>query len=170
MSSYLGTNRGDRNGLRTSDIVDFILRLIRRAGLVAGPLSLAVCLAFSIYTVIFVCRARTTNGLIVGMSQASEISEGETASAPVFSYSVSGQHYTVVAGVQSAPPEFAIGANVKVLYLANSPDKGRIASFWQLWLVPFATGMVGIFFTFVGLVIRSYKSRQDNSSASFAPR
>lgn len=169
MRSYLGINRGDKNGLRTSDIIDFVLRLIRRAGLFVGPLSLTVGLAFSIYTVVFVCRAQTTHGLVVGLNPASKNDAGETEFAPVFTYDVSGQRYTVVAGTQSAPPEFAIGSNVKVLYLAARPDKGRIASFWQLWLVPFATGLMGIFWTGVGLVVRWYQSRQDSGSGSFVP-
>ena len=167
MNSYLGINRGDRNGLRTSDIIDFILRLICRAGLVVGPLSLAVCLVFSTYTVIFVCRARATHGLVVELSPASKNDAGKTEFAPVFTYDVSGQRYTVVASTQSAPPEFAVGANVKVLYLTTNPDKGRIASFWQLWLVPFVTGIMGIFWTGVGLITRWYQSRQNNGNVSF---
>jgi hypothetical protein len=55
--------------------------------------------------------------------------------------------------VGAQPPAYVIGQQVQIIYQQNNPQKAEIDSVTSLWFVPGCTTLMGLAFTFLGLVL-----------------
>jgi hypothetical protein len=82
----------------------------------------------------------STNGVEVESTvvrlESSSSSEGGTTYSPVYSYTVNGQKYEYESVNSSNPPAHEVGEQVTLLYDPAHPDKARVNSFFEMWLVP----------------------------------
>lgn len=100
--------------------------------------------------------------LIQKWSSSSKSSSGRSY-APLFRFQTpDGKEHIVQSSTSSNPPAYDVGDHVPVLYLAGKPEQAVINSFMELWIAPLITGIIGIAFFVVGLVlvIAFFRKRQ----------
>jgi len=121
----------------------------------AGFLVAAAIMAFSVDR--FLNGATHTTGVVVALIEKRDTERNLTTYAPVFTFTTEdGGTQSVTSSVATNPPGFAVGDQVRILYLRSDPAGARIDSFWQLWFWPiFLLGfgsveiLAGIIFLFV---------------------
>lgn len=78
-----------------------------------------------------------------------------TTYAPVFTFrDEQGKDYTVTSSTGQNRAAYERGEEVTVLYDPADPERARIHSFTQMWLLPVIFGSAGVAFLVVGLVMR----------------
>lgn len=78
-----------------------------------------------------------------------------TTYAPVFTFrDEQGKDYTVTSNTGQNHAAYDRGQEVTVLYDPADPERARIHSFTQMWLLPVIFGSAGVAFLIVGLVMR----------------
>lgn len=78
-----------------------------------------------------------------------------TTYAPVFTFrDARGRDYTVTSSTGQNRAAYERGEEVTVLYDPADPERARIHSFTQMWLLPTIFGSAGVAFLIVGLVMR----------------
>ncbi|GAB3928228.1 hypothetical protein GCM10011575_11830 [Microlunatus endophyticus] len=137
-----------------------IRRLIVIVGAVFAPVGiilLVVCAVTTTSSVHFRATATSTTGTVVDVaSQLSCSNSGggcTTDYYPVVRFTATdGRQITFRShtGTNSRP---AIGKQVTVLYQAGHPEDARLSGFVSQWLAPLITGVLGIVFTGVGLLL-----------------
>jgi len=74
--------------------------------------------------------------------------------APVVDFrTLEGETARFVDGVGSIPPDYAVGAEVKVLYDPDDVHSARVASWKRLWLAPTLLTCVGLLPILVGVLV-----------------
>jgi hypothetical protein len=63
-----------------------------------------------------------------------------------------GKQIVFVASTGSNRQSYRIGANVKILYSPNDPEKADLKSFTNLWVLPIFLGLFGLSFLVIGLL------------------
>jgi hypothetical protein len=135
-------------------------RTFGRACLVVGPCFLAIALGFALHTWVFLNRSQGTTARIVGMVSTRYEDQDSVGFAPVFTFTaIDGHSYTVTSDVFAYPPEYVVGQRVPVLYEKTNPVRARLDSFWQLWLFPFAFGLIGGLGAGTGYLLLLYDRR-----------
>ena len=77
-----------------------------------------------------------------------------TLYAPVFSFrDVLGAEHTVYSSTASYPPEHQVNDTVRVLYSPEHPGDAKIENFFSLWGLPLVTGLLGVFYLPLGLLV-----------------
>jgi len=98
----------------------------------------------------FLERATTTVGVVVALQEETEDErEGERMTTVTYFYPV--VRFQTAAGAQvefrsnlgSNRPGYRTGQQVPVVYEAARPEAARIRSFFQLWTLPLALGLIG---------------------------
>ena len=121
---------------------------------VVGPILLIMALILTLRTENFLRRCIHVPGTIdknVLVVERNDDGSVKTTYAPVFTfYGNDGRTYTVTSSNSSAPPEFAAGQKVEVLYEPSDPATARIDSFLQLWTTPMVLAVLGVISSFVG--------------------
>lgn len=123
-----------------------LIFLLSGAGLLIGAL---VMLA---RTRAFLARAAETMGQVVALDEELPLEAGDPHTyRPIVSFQVPGlPPIRFESMAHSSPPEYEIGASVRVLYDRDRPSEARIRSFVSLWLLPMILGGLGLIFTAVG--------------------
>lgn len=94
--------------------------------------------------------------------EASVIAEGvvidlelyENAYHPIVQFKTSDkQKFEFRSSTGSNPPSHSAGEKVEVIYSSGNPDKAKINSFFSLWFGSLITGVMGILFLLVAIVI-----------------
>ena len=128
-------------------LIKTIVRFGCRAWLVCGLCCLAVGLGFGVYNAIFLIRAVSAKGTIVGLNPVTNQEDGALNYAPVFKFiAEDGRTYTVTASFATNPPSFTVGQDIRVLYIKTNPAGAKLGYFWQLWFVAILCAGLGIFF------------------------
>ncbi|MBN2087088.1 DUF3592 domain-containing protein [Candidatus Peregrinibacteria bacterium] len=102
----------------------------------------------------FIGKSISANGEVLDM----EI--GDTYRPIVQFTTQDGKAITFTGSVGSNPPQYNIGENVEVLYIAENPQEAKIKSIIQLWLLPLILGGMGIVFAGVGFGIVFFRNRR----------
>ena len=137
--------------------VEFVRRFVTKLAVVVGPICLVFGLGFLVSTVIFLRRSDPTTGVVVNLIPHRDAEDGSVGYAPVFAFTASdGAPYVVSSNVSSNPAGFAVGDHVPVRYEIHLPQKARIDSFWQMWLMPFVFGTIGLVWTMAGVFLSAY--------------
>ncbi|MGQ0835150.1 MAG: DUF3592 domain-containing protein [Gammaproteobacteria bacterium] len=122
-----------------------LIFLLSGAGLLTGALVLLV------RTRAFLARAAETVGQVVALDEEPLMEAGDPHTyRPIVSFQVAGTPIRFESMAHSNPPEYEIGASVRVLYDRDRPSEARIRSFVSLWLLPMILGSLGFIFTVVG--------------------
>lgn len=75
-----------------------------------------------------------------------------------------GQAHEFDSDLKSHPPRYSVGEQVPVLYLLDAPESAQIEGFFELWLVPLITGVIGLALSVAAILIWIFRD------ALFAPR
>ncbi len=116
---------------------------------------LGLSIAASVYgkrTRNFLIRSTETTGEVIALEEVPPTEAGETHTfRPVVSFPVGPTRQVRFKSMaHSNPPEYEVGASVRVLYDPTRPDEARIRSFTSLWLPLAGLGGLGIIFTVLG--------------------
>jgi hypothetical protein len=85
--------------------------------------------------------------------------------APVVDFrTLEGETVRFTDGVGTIPPDYEVGAEVKVLYDPNDAHSGRVASWKRLWLAPTILTCVGLLPMLVGVPVIWVAGRKLSSS------
>ena len=140
--------------MHVARVFGFWGRLFVATQCLVGPMLLAISLIWALYTESFLHRSVATTGTIVRnvLVQERRADDSVTSTyAPVFSFSANdGRTYTVTSSSSSSPPEFAVGQQVRVLYVPDNPATAKIDSVLQLWMMPMVLVFLGIICSLVG--------------------
>jgi hypothetical protein len=137
-----------------------VLRMFSRGWLWGGIVAAVIGCGFAAYQSIWLFRSIPTRGIIVELTPIRDQEQNATSYAPRFTFKNDyGRAYTVTSSVQSNPPEFAVGEQVRVRYIRSNPSSAKLDSFWQLWLVPFVCTSLGIFFSGAGYLLLRLERR-----------
>jgi hypothetical protein len=118
-----------------------------------GSLLLVVAFFASIYMWHFTHAALRARGTILEMRQSKD-KDGDLAYAPTFRFQdTAGVLHIVSSSIYQNPPEFHVGDEVTVLYLADNPENAHIDSFWRIWGLPSLLGIVGGLTSIIGLIL-----------------
>jgi hypothetical protein len=102
------------------------------------PLSTVILIVLSIWFTYtsykFSTSGEEVQGTVVRLE--SSTSDGSTTYSPVYSYTVDGKKYEYESVNSSNPPAHEVGEVVTLLYDPERPDKARVNSFFELWLLP----------------------------------
>lgn len=100
----------------------------------------------------FLAKAAEAIGEVVALEEAPPTDPQELQTyRPVISFQIGpSQRVQFKSMAHSNPPEYQVGASVRVLYDPERPDEARIRSFTSLWLLPVILGSLGLIFTGLG--------------------
>lgn len=119
--------------------------------LLSGAGLLIAALVVLARTRAFLARAAETVGQVVALDEELPLEAGDPHTyRPIVSFQVAGTPIRFESMAHSNPPEYEIGASVRVLYDRDRPSEARIRSFVSLWLLPMILGGLGLIFTAVG--------------------
>lgn len=76
---------------------------------------------------------------------------------PVVRFTTAGEKTVEFTGLGAGEPDYEVGDEVTVLYLPDRPEKGKIASFQELWLGPVVLVIMGALFGGIGLLMAKLK-------------
>lgn len=99
----------------------------------------------------FSTNGEEVQGTVVRLE--SSTSDGSTTYSPVYSYTVNGQKYEYESVNSSNPPAHEVGEQVTLLYDPDHPDKARVNSFFELWLLPIIICPVSIGMLVLSIVV-----------------
>lgn len=101
----------------------------------------------------FLARAAEAIGEVVALEEEPPTEPGESHTyRPVVSFQIgANQRVRFESMAHSNPPQYKIGASVRVLYNPDRPNEARIRSFTSLWLLPVILGGLGLIFTGLGV-------------------
>lgn len=104
----------------------------------------------------FVASAEEAQGEVIDLVRSRKrIGSGMDQSAtykPVVQFSTNdGREVEFTSTTGSNPPAFTRGERVEVLYQPGTPERAKIASFFQLWGMPLIVGGIGAVFALLGL-------------------
>ncbi len=115
-----------------------------KVGLAAmGAIFLSVGFGLGISNVRFASGAKRTDGVVVDLVWRSG-GKGRPSAAPVVSYEVDGKAYQFTSGTASRPPSYDVGEKVGVLYDPEDPSDAKLDGFWELYMLPFIFGLLGL--------------------------
>src|SRR5688572_5990495 len=100
----------------------------------------------------FLAKAAQAIGEVVALDEEPPTEPGESPTyRPVVSFQIDA-HQTVrfESMAHSNPPQYKVGASVRVVYNPDRPNEARILSFTSLWLLPVILGGLGLIFTALG--------------------
>jgi hypothetical protein len=144
---------------RWVDLLRALLRVFCRAWLVGGIVALLGC-GFATSQSIWLLRSAPVSGVVTQLTPHQESEGSNTSYAPQFTFTDDlGRDHTVTSHVQSDPPEFTVGEQVRVRYIRSDPSSAKLVSFWQLWLVPFVCAILGVFFSVAGYLLLRLERR-----------
>jgi len=114
-----------------------------------GAMLLFVGIAAFIQTRRFATDAIRTSGTVVENKATQKRREDgvgqDTLYYPIFEFAdFQGIQRRVQGSTASSPPSFSIGAKVRVLYSRSDPERARIDSFGNLWLLPLLASGLGV--------------------------
>jgi hypothetical protein len=116
-----------------------------------GLLLLALGAVFAWKMQAFVASATRADGVVVDLMASG--SHGRTF-APVIEFTAAnGRHVRFRGSISSSPPEFDIGDRVGVLYPPAAPERARVDTPFELWIVPGLLGSIGALFALIGFSI-----------------
>jgi hypothetical protein len=130
----------------------FLSRVLPLIFLLCG-IALSIAAArHALRTRAFLSTAVEAVGEVVALEQELPMEPGEPHSyRPVVSFSIGPRgRVRFKSMVHSYPPEYEVGASVRVLYQPNRPHDARIRSFTDLWLLSLILGGLGVIFTALG--------------------
>jgi hypothetical protein len=103
------------------------------------PISAVILVGLSLWYT-FTSYMFSTNGIEVEGTvvrlESSHSSEGGTTYSPVYRYTVDGEQYEYESVNSSSIPSHQVGESTTLLYDPNNPEKARVNSFWEMWLLP----------------------------------
>ena len=100
----------------------------------------------------FVERSTSVEGEVVENLKRS--SGGNDYFYPIVAFqTIEGETVKALVSMGSFPPQYAVGDPVPLLYDTDDPKDVRIASFLGLWMIPFATGLLALFYFPLGYVV-----------------
>ncbi len=113
-----------------------------------GAVFIAVAVTTANHTRTFVSHARTAHGTVIDLVR--HRSSNSNAYAPEVRFvTADGQFVQFTSTISSAPPSYATGEAVDVLYRPLAPVDARIASFTSLWADTLMFGAMGSIFFLV---------------------
>lgn len=123
--------------------------------LLVGIGLLATATRHGLHTRVFLDKAREAAGEVVALEEEPAMEAGDSRTyRPVVSYATgSGQRVRFSSMAHSNPPEYELGASVRVLYDPERPHEARIRSFTELWMPLLLLGGLGGIFTALGAAI-----------------
>lgn len=87
---------------------------------------------------------------------------GQDTYAPVFEFKAkNGDIFNVKSNTSSNPPSFEINEKVEVIYDPQNPNKAKINTFFQLYLIEFILGIIAIIFTCIGFGMLFFQKRKE---------
>lgn len=72
---------------------------------------------------------------------------------PVVRFTTAGEKTVEFTGLGAGEPDYEVGDVVTVFYLPDRPEKGKIASFQELWLGPVVLCVMGAIFGGVAMLL-----------------
>jgi Protein of unknown function (DUF3592) len=99
----------------------------------------------------FLARAAEAPGRIVALEEEPATEPGDARThRPVVSFQAGPSRVQFKSMAHSSPPQYEVGASVRVLYDPERPIDARIRSFTDLWLLAIVLGGLGGIFTVLG--------------------
>jgi len=83
-------------------------------------------------------------GVVVALEESAGTDGSGVTYSPVIRYEVDGRAHTFTSSNSSDPPAYDIGERVVLLYDPADPERARINSWWELWLMPVVLGGAAI--------------------------
>ena len=124
---------------------------------IAGPTLLLLSASIGLYDWNFVRHAASTIGTVSQFDERPEEDEDGDAIddkadtyAPVFTFIVDGETYTIHSGSSAKRPGFAVGQQVPVLYDPENPEHARIDSAGLRWHREIQLGAIGVVTGLIG--------------------
>ena len=123
--------------------------------LIAGSvIVLIIAIGTALYSWHFSATAAHTSGRVIEMVKHTNNKDGGVSYSPVFVFrDATGAEHTIYSTLSSWPPRHRVGDIVPILFSPDDPQNARIEGFWYLWFVPVLTGILGIIYLPVGLVV-----------------
>jgi hypothetical protein len=130
----------------------FPSRVLPLIFLVCGIALLIAAARHALRTRAFLNVALEAVGEVVALEEEPAMEPGEPRSyRPVVSFSIGPKgRVRFKSMAHSYPPQYEVGASVRVLYHPNRPHDARIRSFIDLWLLSLILGGLGVVFTALG--------------------
>jgi hypothetical protein len=121
---------------------------------VLGPCLLVWSLVSLNRTRNFLRGSESAAATVIQMNEIRSFNQTRRSYAPVFAFTASdGRTYTLTSNMASNPPAFKVGEHVLAHYQAGHPEKARLDSFAQLWLLDLIDGVFGIIFTLLMVAV-----------------
>jgi hypothetical protein len=70
-----------------------------------------------------------------------------------------GQAHEFDSKLKSQPPRYSVGEQVSVLYLPDTPENARIEGFFELWLFPLITGVIGLSLSVAAILLWVFRDK-----------
>jgi len=130
----------------------FLSRVLPLIFLLVGVGLLTAATRYWIRTRAFLGTAAETVGEVVALEEEPPSEAGDPQTyRPVVSFPIGPSQWVSFASLaHSNPPEYEVGASVRVLYDPARPQDARIRSFTSLWLPLAVLGGLGLIFTALG--------------------
>jgi len=130
----------------------FLSRVLPLIFLLIGMGLLIAATLYGARTRTFLSRAAEAIGEVVALEEEPSTEAGEPHTyRPVVSFPIGPtQRVRFKSMAHSNPPEYKVGASVRVLYDSDRPHEARIRSFTGLWLPLAILGGLGLIFTALG--------------------
>ena len=100
-----------------------------------------------------------SRGIVINVYEKDQGDGGVTTIAEI-QYSVNNQSFNINSKVNNSfkPKEYKIGDEIDILYLEETPDKGRINSFIEIYFSLGVIFTIGLTFFIIGLLTIRFKS------------
>ena len=103
----------------------------------------------------FFQRCEKTKAVVVSHKINTSINNEKTKTLfPIFQYRnpKTGTEYYVQSNVSKHLND---GQEIEVFFDPNNPENARIADLYHTWMIPISVTFLGVFFTFIGILVRN---------------
>lgn len=101
----------------------------------------------------FLQSAQRATGVVVSVMGDPD----ETTYPRVRFIDAAGQPHEFDSALKSHPPRYSIGEQVPVLYPRGAPREAQIEGFFELWLIPLVTGVIGLFLAVGAILLWAFR-------------
>lgn len=125
-----------------------------------GVILLVICVVTAVGSVQFRADSETATGTVVGVEPHRSCHRDSdhrmscgTSYFPVVRYRTADGRQVTFSASSGSSHRPQVGDQVTVLYDKGDPDHARVDSFAEFWLAPLITGLLGLVFAAVGLIL-----------------
>lgn len=111
----------------------------------------------AIYSTHFLANSTTSKAIVVELVKSQD-NEGNASTHPRYSFTT--RNGIEITGESSMITNPNVGDTVSIRYLTNAPEKSRIDTFENHWLLPIIFAAASLFLAALGFILRWWRSKE----------